>query len=568
MLAGLTRKRYAATLKTWERWHRVGQKFQIWAPQQLLEPRSKNQVIDIISKNRNFVAPEQLSYGDYGLLDAAETISRAIQKKSRIALYADYDVDGTMSCVSWIWFFDAIGFSNYVSYIPCRFEEGYGLNLKAVQHLIDNEGAELILTMDTGITANQEAAYCKSRGVEFICTDHHKIQPEKMPDCIILNPKTHPDPQYQELCGCGITFVLLRKLASRFPVSQEVWNDILALVGMATICDVVPLNGVNHRLANMGVKALLKSQRPVLKRLREASALEEGLDEKDVGFRIGPRINAVGRLRHAKAVIQAFVQNEPDPLVRFMGVCNEERKLIQSRIVKDAYEQAQDYRDQPLLFLGSEGWHTGVVGIAASKVAERFWRPTWLFERQSEFCKGSARSISGFDVTDAMTAVGHLFEKFGGHRAAGGFSFKREHEDGIRKALNDNAERLRALMPEIWQSKISYDARLPTDLLTLDLALQLETLKPFGHGFEEPLFCIEAPIRHVRFLTDRTTGEPKHTQVMISGEGGTPLKINFFHEVFESLEFLSSARFLVYASKNVFRGQVSLSLMGKDWEPA
>lgn len=545
----------------------MGQKFKVWLPQENAEPQSISQVVSILEKNRKFTAVEQLSYGDYGLLDAAETISRAIQRGQRIALYADYDVDGTMSCVSWIWFFQAIGFTNYVSYIPCRFEEGYGLNLKAVQHLIEKEKAQLILTMDTGITANQEAAFCKARGVEFICTDHHKIQPEKMPDCIILNPKTHPDPQYQELCGAGITFVLLRKLGSQFSVPAEIWNDILALVGMATICDVVPLNGVNHRLANLGVKALLRSQRPVLQRLREACALEEGLDEKDVGFRIGPRINAVGRLRHAKEVIQAFLQNEPEPLVRFMGVCNEERKLIQSRIVKDAQIQASAFPDEPILFLGSESWHTGVVGIAASKISEQFWRPTWLFERQAEICKGSARSIPGFDVTEAMASAGPLFEKFGGHRAAGGFSFRKENEAAIRQALTDYASQLREREPALWQSRISYDVKLPTQLLSLDLALHLERLKPFGHGFEEPLFCIEAAIRQVRFLCDRSTGEPKHTQIFIETLSGVPLKINFFHEVYDSLEYLPSARFLVYASKNVFRGQVSLSLMGKDWEP-
>src|SRR5690606_12030796 len=142
-------------------------------------------------------------------------------------------------------------------YIPCRFKEGYGLNLKAIEYLISEEKAELIITMDTGITANAEAAYCRERGVEFICTDHHKIQPEKMPDCVILNPKMHPDEMYQELCGCGITFVLLRRLAENFSVPAGLWGDLLALAGMATICDVVPLNGVNHKLARLGVNALL-----------------------------------------------------------------------------------------------------------------------------------------------------------------------------------------------------------------------------------------------------------------------------------------------------------------------
>jgi single-stranded-DNA-specific exonuclease len=296
-------------------------------------------------ENRQFSALDKLEYGDHGLERAVECLTRAIQANRRIALYADYDVDGTMSCVSWVWFLRAIGFSNFVTYIPCRFKEGYGVNLKAVQHLVENEKVGVILTMDTGITANEEAAFCRSQGVEFICTDHHKIQPEKMPDCITLNPKLHPDPLYQELCGCGITFVLLRRLAATFPVSNELWTDLVALAGMATICDVVPLNSVNHRLARLGVNALIRSNRPVLRRLREAASLQEGLDEKDVGFRLGPRINAVGRLGHAEQVVEAFIGENPERLIEYMGACNEERKQIQKRITREASLLGADHAD-------------------------------------------------------------------------------------------------------------------------------------------------------------------------------------------------------------------------------
>ncbi|MBC7661438.1 MAG: DHH family phosphoesterase [Chitinophagaceae bacterium] len=544
----------------------MGKKYRKWLPAQDVQPDNLNDLQNIICENRKFIPVDQLTYGDHGLLDAAQVIGDAIQKGKRIALYADYDVDGTMSCVSWIWFLEALGHKNYVPYIPCRFEEGYGLNLAAVQHLIDVEKAEIIITMDTGITANAEALYCRSRGVEFICTDHHKIQPEKMPDCIILNPKMHPNPEYQEMCGAGITFVLLRKLAQHFTIPAETWSDILALVGMATICDVVPLNGVNHKLANMGVKSLLKSRRPVLRRLREACALEEGLDEKDVGFRIGPRINAVGRLSHAKEVIAAFIHDDPEPLVQFMGSCNEERKLIQTRIVAEAMAFARNHGDDPILFLGKEGWHPGVVGIAASKVTESYWKPTWLFERKGNVCKGSARSLPGFDVTDAMTSVAPLFTKFGGHAAAGGFTFPRENEEALRKALNDFARTKLEAEPEIWLSKVRFDTKLPLKLLDLSLAQSLDGLKPFGHGFEEPLFCIEAEIKNVRFLLDKSTGAPKHTSIQLEVDGKAPQKLMFFNEVHEELEFMKQARFLVYATKNTFRGSTNLSLIGKDWE--
>lgn len=543
----------------------MGQKYKVWEPLSQERLQTFEELVGILRSNRSFSTVDDLRYGDYGLQDATRTISQAIRSGKRIALYADYDVDGTMSCVSWIWYLEAIGFKNFIHYIPCRFKEGYGLNLNAIRHLIDDEKAELIITMDTGITANEEAAYCRSRGVEFICTDHHKIQPDKMPDCIILNPKMHPDPLYQELCGCGITFVLLRKLAQEFPISQNVWNDLMALVGMATICDVVPLNGVNHKLANLGVKALLRSDRLVLRRLRDACSLLEALDEKDVGFRIGPRINAVGRLEHADAIIEAFIGSNPEPLVRFMDECNEERKLIERRIVKEAIALANAAGDAPILFLGGD-WHPGVVGIAASKIAEMFWRPTWLFQRGEKLCKGSARSIEGFDVTTAMSAASTLFQKFGGHRAAGGFAFNSEVEAEIRTVLTNNAENLRREFPQLWQSRLAYDCELPLNLANLTLANQLNEMKPFGHGFKEPLFLVQAPIDRVNFYQDKTTGEPKHTAVQIRLPGGERRKIMFFNEVHHELQELSQARFLVTAGKNTFRGQSELSLMGRDWD--
>ena len=197
----------------------MGMFYKHWHMRSDKRPANTNELQDAIFQHRRFEPIDKLEYGDHGLHAAAELILDAIKQGKKIALYADYDVDGTMSCVSWLWFLRAIGHDQVLHHIPCRFSEGYGLNMQAIKKLIHEDGAELIITMDTGITANAEAAYCKSQNVDFICTDHHKIQPEKMPDCVILNPKTNPDPIYQELCGCGITFVLLRFLGKEFKLS-------------------------------------------------------------------------------------------------------------------------------------------------------------------------------------------------------------------------------------------------------------------------------------------------------------------------------------------------------------
>ncbi|MBF0441427.1 MAG: DHH family phosphoesterase [Oligoflexales bacterium] len=538
-------------------------RYSIWLQKNAAIPEHPQDVLNLIRENRGFNFLEQLNYGDYGVEGAFKAVLDAITQGKRIALYADYDVDGTMSCVSWIWFLEAIGYRNFSYYIPCRFNEGYGLNLNAIKKLIDEDKAELIITMDTGITANVEASYCRSRGVDFICTDHHKIQMDKLPDGIILNPKLHPDPVYQELCGCGVTFVLLRKLGNFFPVSNEVWTDILALVGMATICDVVPLNQVNHRLAGLGVSALMRSSKKILTRLREACSLYYSLDEKDVGYRVGPRINAVGRLAHADAVIEAFTGNDPEPLVQLMYDCNEKRKQIQKQIVSEASDKAMELKDDPIIFLGSD-WHQGVVGIAASKVAERFWKPTFLFCRGAESYKGSARSIPGFDVTGLMSKASSLFSKFGGHAAAGGFSFLPENEGKIKERLLCEADEIRKSNPDIWKSNISYDCAIPLEIVKWELLAEIEKLRPFGHGFEEPVFRMDAYVGDVQFLRDKKTGEQKHTAVRIRGGQGEMQQIMFFNEVCSQVKPGTRMSFLVSLSKSHYRGMTSLLLTGID----
>lgn len=542
----------------------MGKKFQHWTPRSPQAPRSYPELAALLLENRQFSALDKLEYGDHGLERAVQALTHAIQTNQRIALYADYDVDGTMSCVSWVWFLKALGFSNFVTYIPCRFKEGYGVNLKAVQHLVENEKVNLIITMDTGITANEEAAYCRAQGVEFICTDHHKIQPEKMPDCITLNPKMHPSPQYQELCGCGITFVLLRRLAETFPVPAELWTDLVALAGMATICDVVPLNPVNHKLARLGVNALMRSQRPVLCRLREAASLQEGLDEQDVGFRLGPRINAVGRLGHADQVVEAFIGENPETLIAYMGECNEERKRIQKNITREAMLLGADHAESPALFLGGD-WHPGVVGIAASRIAETFWRPTWLFQRKDGIGKGSARSIPGFDVTEAMRFCGHLFTKFGGHQAAGGFSFELEKEEEIRAALIAYAKSLQIQTPRMWESSMKFDCDLPLSLVAVGLAKEVDKWKPYGNSFEEPRFRVTGKIMSVQFYNDKATGERKHTAILIGDSSRSAKKVLFFNEVIDALEDCDEASFLVSAKKDTFRGSETLTLIGHDY---
>ncbi len=386
-----------------------------------------------------------------------------------------------------------------------------------------------------------------------------------MPDCLILNPKLNPDPEYQDLCGAGVTFVLLRKLAQHleFSSNHHVWTDILALTGMATICDVVPLGSVNHKLAKMGIDALMRSKRPVLTKLREAAAVTQG-DEKDVGFRLGPRINAVGRLEHADAVVAAFIEEDPSELIELMSLCNDRRKKIQAEIVDDAMNLAMTCEESPIVFLGGD-WHPGVVGIAASKMVEQFWKPTWLFEKKNGVCKGSARSIPGFDVTTAMSSCAHLFTKFGGHAAAGGFSFPEDRELEIKQALVQFARHLHSEQPSLWDSHVYFDCELPNTLLHLDVMDSIDRHKPFGHGFAEPKFVVSGSVTQLRYLNDRQTNKPKHTSLWISCNNQEH-KIMFFNQVIEDIQSDTSLRCLVTLSRNTFRGRTDLQLFAVDYE--
>lgn len=544
----------------------MGCRYKEWNPRVTYVPQSFEAIERSLLERFSLDPNISLTYGDHGLLGVIQTLVGAIKDNKRIALYADYDVDGTMSCVSWIWFLESISYTNYVYYIPDRFKEGYGLNLKAVKWLAQDEKAQVIITMDCGITANTEALWCKENGVQFICTDHHKINPKNMPDCLILNPILHPDPDYQYLCGCGITYVLLRRLGDYFSCSTGLWYDLLALTGLATICDVVPLNSVNHKLAKLGIKALVHSKRPVLtKLLKHALDGQEGFNEQDVGFKIGPRINAVGRLDHGHKIISAFVGDACDDLIKYMDQCNEDRKIIQQEIWGEALYLAREQKDNPLIFIGGK-WHTGVIGIVASKLAELFWKPVWIYSTQyAPLLKGSVRSIPSFDVTEAMVSCGSFFTKYGGHAAAAGFTFEKENKEKILESLLSYASNKKKEREHLWVSSITYDFPLELDSLNHRLLSILDSLRPFGHKFPEPIFKLDALIAKVNFYCDKSTGEKKHTCVFIQDKNNNKFKILFFNAVYEELTQGCKANFLVTVQKNYWRSKVSLSLIGVDF---
>lgn len=548
----------------------MGQKFEIWVPKTQDVPLYPEELTQIIYTNRNFSPINNLEYEDPNINIAAQKISEAIKKNKKIALYADYDVDGIMSCISWIWFLNAINYKNFVYYIPNRLYEGYGVNINAIKKLIFEHNVNIIITMDTGITAAKEALFCTQNQVDFICTDHHTIQQDSLPTppSIVINPKLNSNPLYHHLCGCGITFVILRKLRTFFTIPDDIWIDLLSLVGLATICDIVPINGVNHKLVKLALEALQKTQRPIIKKLWTQCGLSlNDIDTKDIGFVIGPHINAVGRIEDASYVIEAFTNQNTDEFIKKMKEYNIQRKNIQSLIQKDAEQQALHYTNDPILFLGGN-WHIGVIGIVSAKIAEQFGKPTWLFSREnSSLYKGSARSIPGFNIMDAMEYIGkELFVNYGGHTLAAGFSFKKENEHLIREKLIEYAQIIKQQNPQIWQSKIYYDCKIPLSLIEPNLSIMIEKLKPFGHGFEEPVFEIQGQIYKIIFYKDKISQTLKHTGIFIKRPNLSSIKIMFFNQVIDTIQTSQNAKFLVKIEKNMFNNLINTTLVGIDLE--
>lgn len=544
----------------------MGTKYRDWKPRSAKAPKNLEELKSLIKSSRPDLTLDKFGYGDYGLEEAYTSISEALKSNKRIALYADYDVDGTTSCISWIWFFQAIGYTNYTYYIPDRFSEGYGVHLAAVKKLIA-EGSQVIITMDTGITANAEAAYCKSQGVEFICTDHHEIQKNKMPDCIVLNPKNHPNKDYQQLSGCGITFFLLEKLGADFSISKEIRSDLLALTGMSTICDVVDLTKVNHRIAKKGIAAIKRSRRPIFAEFFKI-ANKNTFTEQDLGFKIGPLINAIGRLEHAHTIIEAFTSPDPIEYVETMIRTNNKRKSLQEEILEEARAEARKYPNDSILFLGGD-WHQGIIGIVASRLAEEFWRPVYLFSR-GEICKGSARSIPNFSVIEALSSIENLLLKFGGHTAASGYSFNPANEDKIRDRLNSFANQKREQSTDTWNSYIEFDAIIPSDLLNIDLVNTIDSLRPFGHKYPDPRFVIKGKIDSIKILNKKELEKdiwsnkpptPLHTKLVVSGS-----EVMLFNTIIPNIEEGLEIELLVSAHRNIFRGNESLSLFADDYQ--
>jgi len=482
---------------------------------------------------RAFLAGEQPLHDPFLLGDmvvAVERIHAAIAAGKRICVHGDYDVDGICATALAVLTLRALG-ADVEWHLPSRFEEGYGVAGQTLERLAD-EGCGLVLTVDFGITAAAEVAEAQARGLEVIVTDHHRPG-EILPNCPIVatRPSDYPFP---ELCGTGVVFKLAQALLG---ADSDELKRHLDLVALATIADVVPLVGENRSLAIAGLRGLARTQKPGLRALMQVARVDPAaVDSGACGFRLGPRINAAGRLGHPGAALELLLTDDPEvarTLARELEELNRERQAVEERIAREATAKVDEWPEAQQrrrgYVLADENWHEGVIGIVASRLAERFNRPVVLIAGGDDEWKGSGRSIATFDLHAALGACASHLERFGGHRAAAGLSIRPDRVEAFAQAFAAQAEL--ALGDEDLSPVTRVDAVLPPGTrLTLDLCEELRRLAPFGLG--NPDVTLLAGDCELGDLA--TVGEGKHLRFRVRQDGrdaGSAIAFRFGSQV-------------------------------------
>ncbi|MDD5533878.1 MAG: single-stranded-DNA-specific exonuclease RecJ [Syntrophales bacterium] len=468
----------------------------------LLKELPINEIIARLLINRGVTAPADaevfLDAGLDKLCDpflmpemgkAVELVRRAASEKRKVMIFGDYDVDGVTAVSLLKERLRAMGMEVYSS-LPHRIKEGYGLNANAVKEAVEKR-AGLFITADCGINSCGEVAELRKNGIEVIVTDHHEPGEEQV-SCAsaLLNPKVkgcgYP---FRELAGVGVAYKLCQALA------RDRLEKDLDLVCLGTIADVVPLNGENRILVRHGLKRLSSTGRSGLKALMRVSGLSgKQLTSHSVGFILGPRINASGRMASADISLDLLScedEIQADSLAREIESFNRNRQRVESCIMEEAQaliDSEVNFKEQNVIVVAKEGWHHGVLGIVAAKLTDRFNRPTILISMGDKFCKGSGRSIRSFHLFNALCECGDFLDDFGGHSHAAGLVISRDNILDFRRKINDFARA--SLSIEDLMPTIDVDMQLPLSAATAELCAGLRAMEPFGAGNPEPLFLI------------------------------------------------------------------------------
>lgn len=492
-----------------------------------------------------------------GMDRAVDVLTAAVRERRPVMVYGDYDVDGVTGTAILVTCLRSLG-ALVEYYIPNRFSEGYGLNAAAIES-IARRGFDLILSVDTGTSALQEAQFARSLGVTLVITDHHEPGPELPDAAAVVNPK-RADCQYpfKGLSGVGVAFKLA--LALEAPAAWE----CLDIVTLGTIADMVPLVGENRAIVKEGLAGLRQTGRPGLQALMEVAGLspDREVSASHVGFALGPRINALGRMGDASLGVELLLTQDSDramELARRLDEENKNRQEVEAAIVQEAMAQAEAYAGQCAMVLAAEGWHPGVVGICASRVLEAYHRPTILLSIEGETAKGSARSIPGFHLYKALYECRDLLQRFGGHAMAAGMTLPTANIPLLRARMEEIARE--TLDEEALTPHLAIDAWIDAADVHEGLARELAVLEPHGIGNPEPLLAMQ----DAGVVDVRTMGrEGQHLRMRVRGTGISSLEA----VAFNLAQIAPAARSIVHLAfrpeMNVWNGRESLQLRVKD----
>lgn len=513
-----------------------------------------------------FLHPKLKNLSDPFLLPdmkkAVTRIFQAIDANEKICIFGDYDVDGVSSIAIMKEILQAYG-AEVRYFVPRRSMEGYGLSQAALKRCM-SEGAkpDLLIAVDCGTGSVQEIAELTAQGIDVMVLDHHEPHPTGKPVCVALvNPKCGDDWKY--LCAAGVCFKVAHALLKTRPIEHFDLKKMLELVTVATVADIVPMIGENRMIVRHGLSRLPQSSNKGLRAIQKIAGVNGQATSMDVGFRIGPRLNAAGRMdapEDALATLLCKDTAEAEQLARKLDHYNRERQAMEDRMRKEAHDMLQEYLSHPVIVLGSRDWHPGVVGIVASRLMRMYHRPAFVISiDENGIGKGSGRSVAGVSLVEAISATRHLLEAGGGHEMAAGISVKEENIHAFRDAFSQYV--MERTTEDQRTARIMLDAELTFDLLSLDFLKSYELLQPFGSGNPQPVFLA----REVHLTRPPMRLKNKHLRLFMRQENAGHIEQSamFFNACDRTLPDPPwDIAFTI--DRNEFRGVTSLQMIIQD----
>ena len=509
---------------------------------------------------------------------AVDRVKSALANNEKITIYGDYDVDGiTAVSILYKYLKEHGGIVDY--YIPTRDNEGYGLSCNALD-VIKKEGTSLVITVDTGVTGIEEALYAKSIGLDMVITDHHECKSQLPHACAVVNPRRFDDEYpYKGLAGVGVAFKMMCAMELDFldggklnnNTIKEMCKRYIDLVTIGTIADVMPLTGENRIIVYMGLNMITRSRQSGIRALFNASRVplegETKITSSTISYTIAPKINAVGRMGNASKAVELFLSDEDNKanlIAEELCEINRERQSTENKILIEALEMMEkqnNLEDKNVIVLSSNTWHHGVVGIVASRLVDRFNKPTILisFDGNDQEGKGSARSIKGLNLVNALAHCEDQLVKFGGHELAAGLTIRRDQLDSFAEKLNEYISK--EVVQKTSYESITADCELNSDDVCEAIVSSFSSLEPFGCGNPEPLFCI----KNCRIISMLPLSEGKHTKVALENNNNrlsaVMFGINLTKEGFTANDMVD---ILFNMDINEYRGFRSVQMRIKD----